>query len=664
MVADIGMRRRQQRVARARATITAARWEVGGWLADRRTESGLRHLIDHFEVLGTVVVRMLEALDGELDAIPGSAPSGEVYDTCRAVEGGVATVLAMFTAFARRYDQRVDGERFAPRGAGQPDQADVLAAADELALSCWTAPFAELGTEPPSLPLVYLEPNYGQPDEPGLFGELGAAAWRGADASRAGRHYAPAHRAGAHLDPGHNPGYPALAPGEAGHNGSGLGEFGRGTGSPGAGDAAEASDADGSRAAAPPSPAALAAWLAREMPLPAIAIPAWSVREAWWLATVARETGVLIGREFVPRGGGQSGQSAAEQRLGLDLTPAIAAAPVPREGALGPDVLAELADDWRRWREDAFADAYSVLMIGDAALWAASELEHTTAESFLGGSGSSGTGMPPVVRLALLDALVRMVAPGSAPLAGGLAESVAEVRRRARLAAAGARAVPARPGLARPGASPGRGPGGGSAVSPAPAEVLRGHLAVVPAIAEALLASQLAGTPLTTVSGVRSDWFATGGRVRSWSAALRRDPSVIPSGARRVRPAARQAIAAGVGAYVATVETIGSSTERPSAAPVPGRYGAAGSLGGRRSWNSSRTVGGRVAPLEGTAATLATLHNRLIALMISCGEGVAPSARATGETSEELAERLTARLVQAVRVRRDWPAVPALPTRG
>jgi hypothetical protein len=594
MVAEIGMQRRQHRVARTRATITAARWEIGGWLAARRTEGSLRHLTDHFEILGTVLVRMLDGLDGELDVIPGSAPSGEVYDVCRSVEGGVATVVATFSAFARRYDQRLDSDRFGPRTAGQPGQADVLAAADELARSCWTAPFAELGTRPPSLPLVYLEPNYDA-----YHGGLdGAGPDRGdepgPDGGPVGRHYAPAHRSAASWSAGRT---------EAGT-------------SPAWAELTTVA-----------SPAELAAAFARELPIPMIAVPAWTVREAWWLATVARETGVLIRREFVPRGGA-AGMDPAAGPLALDLTEAVATAAVgPREAPVSASLLADLADDWRRWRADAFADAYSVLMVGDAALWAATELEHTNADAVLTGSGPDGVGMPPVIRLALLDALVRLAAPGAAPAVGPIADSVVAARRWSRSPSAGQRVA---------------------------AEMLERHLAVVPAVAEALLAVRLAGTPLSAVSGARPEWFATGGRVRSWSAALRRDPAVIPSGARRVRAAARQAIAAGVGAYLATVDGAAlAGGDRRGAAPVPGRYGAGGTIGGRRSWSSARPMGaGAASPDGGSAAGLATLHNRLTALLITCGESSSATARTSGEATDDLAARLTAHLVRAVRERR------------
>jgi hypothetical protein len=602
MVVEVGMQRRQHRVARTRATITAVRWELAGWLAARRTESSLSHLTDHFEILGTVLVRMLDRLDGELDTIPGGTPSGEVYDICRSVEGGVAAVVAAFDVHARRYDQRVDGDRFGPRAAGQPGQADVLAAADELARSCWTAPFAELGTRPPTMPLIYLEPRYGEGDG----GGAGRGERWGVDGGPIGRHYAPHHRA-----PRGAPHPPAL-------NGEAPGQ--------------RAPDETGG----PASPAALGASFARELPIPVIGVPSWAVREAWWLATIARETGVLIRREFVPRGGdpvGDTDGGDGTAMLGLDLAPAVSAAPDPRSGPLSPALLAELAEDWRRWRADAFADAYGVLMVGDAALWVATEIEHTGADALLLGSGGDGAGMPPAVRLALLDALVRRVAPGAAGAAGPVTESVIEARRQARSASAEKREA---------------------------AEILLGHLAVVPAVADALLAARLAGTPLSAVSGARPDWFATGGRVRSWSAALRRDPAVIPTGARRMRPAARQAIAAGVGAYLATVDGgPGSGPDRLGAAPVPGRYGAGGTIGGRRSWSSARPVGG-AASLDGTAGSLATLHNRLVALLITCGESDSAPARVPGEAIDDLAADLGTRLVRAVRER--WgAALPAAP---
>jgi hypothetical protein len=122
----------------------------------------------------------------------------------------------------------------------------------------------------------------------------------------------------------------------------------------------------------------LVAELVAELPVPVIALPETTTREAWWLTVTAHETGHHI-----------------EHDLGLaDHVHQAVAAAVP----------AELGKQWKSWRGEVFADAFSVVMLGTAASWVVEELQFGTDEHLL---RPGGVYPAPVVRLALLGELVR-----------------------------------------------------------------------------------------------------------------------------------------------------------------------------------------------------------------------------------------------------------------
>ncbi|RVX42651.1 hypothetical protein EDD27_5288 [Nonomuraea polychroma] len=83
--------------------------------------------------------------------------------------------------------------------------------------------------------------------------------------------------------------------------------------------------------------------LITELPIPVISLPAWAVREAWWLVVAAHETGHLVMR---------------------DLTPSLA-----RQVKIA-------VGEWSDWADEIFADVYSALMVGPAAAWMVEELQH------------------------------------------------------------------------------------------------------------------------------------------------------------------------------------------------------------------------------------------------------------------------------------------------
>ncbi|SNQ48806.1 conserved hypothetical protein [Frankia canadensis] len=225
-----------------------------------------------------------------------------------------------------------------------------------------------------------------------------------------------------------------------------------------------------------------------ELPIPTIALPEWSTREAWWLALAAHETGHHLQRDLAP-------DLAERTREAL-----AAAVGGPGAAAGLPGERAELAGQWVAWQAELFADAFAAVMVADAAVWTVDELEHGGSARLAGGARPGSPYPPALVRRALLAELTRRVRGGPAePFEGG-------------------------------------------------AEEVRRHLAVVPAVAAALLALPVGGTTLLGLGRVDPGWYAARGRVASWAAALRRDPVPITSPARRTPPAARLAVQAGIAA--------------------------------------------------------------------------------------------------------------------
>ncbi len=127
---------------------------------------------------------------------------------------------------------------------------------------------------------------------------------------------------------------------------------------------------------------ALVAELADKL-IPVISLPAWAVREPWWLVVAAHETGHLVMHD-------------------LDLAYEATAA----------------AGDWA---DEVFADVYSALMVGPAAAWLVDELMH--------GLPVDGLYYPPLDRRLAIIGL-------SDPLASAMLELTVDGHRLASLAGA------------------------------------------------------------------------------------------------------------------------------------------------------------------------------------------------------------------------------------
>lgn len=220
-----------------------------------------------------------------------------------------------------------------------------------------------------------------------------------------------------------------------------------------------------------------------QLPVAAIGLPPVCCRRPWWIVLVAHEASHHVQFE------------AARSRLEELAQERVVAA------AFGADDDAGLAEAWRPWCRELFADACSVLLVGPAAVWAASELETRTMAGLR--KSPSGSYPPPLVRLAVLRAV--------AGAAGIMMEQ------------------------------------------PAPAEAIENDdrigrlLACVPEVAAALTALGPAqGRTLRSLGTATARAYGDGGSVVSWRSELLGADEPIPQ---RELDAARFCVAAGVDAW-------------------------------------------------------------------------------------------------------------------
>jgi hypothetical protein len=120
-----------------------------------------------------------------------------------------------------------------------------------------------------------------------------------------------------------------------------------------------------------------------QLPVPVIALPSLCQRRPWWLVTAAHEASHHV--QFEYPGLEELTQDAVCSR------------------ALAASGDRELAEDWKPWCRELFADTCSVLLVGPAALWAVVELETRTAVRLR--ECPSGSYPPPLVRLAVASAV-------------------------------------------------------------------------------------------------------------------------------------------------------------------------------------------------------------------------------------------------------------------
>jgi hypothetical protein len=216
----------------------------------------------------------------------------------------------------------------------------------------------------------------------------------------------------------------------------------------------------------------------RKLPIPVIALPVTCLEKPWWLAVVAHEVGHHVYFDLNP-----GLEQAAQARV------AAAAKASGDEEAIAA---------WRRWSTEAFADMWSVLMVGSVVGWMVAQLSAAEPTHLVTPAGSTSLYPPVLVRIALFGELARQLGvepagPSAAEIASLLDtpeyETVDQLSREEHLT----------------------------------------HLSVVPEVARALLGVETGGQTMQDVSGFDGDLLRGGGRADGWSQQLFNDiPALTP----------------------------------------------------------------------------------------------------------------------------------------
>lgn len=235
-----------------------------------------------------------------------------------------------------------------------------------------------------------------------------------------------------------------------------------------------------------------------ELPVAAVGLPPVCCRRPWWLIVSAHEVSHHV-------------QFESSELEALTQERVVAAAYEATD-----DVM--VAEAWRSWCRELFADACSVLLVGPAASWAVAELELRTLPGLR--KSSSGGYPPPLVRLAVLTGVAEQAGLPSWP-----------------------RLLPDRTDL---------GPD-----DPAAADDLTDLMDCVPAVAAALLGlTSAGGRPLRALAAASAAAYGDRGAVVGWQAELLGAAEPVP---RRTLDAARFCAAAGVQAWYGLAGQDGSA---------------------------------------------------------------------------------------------------------
>jgi hypothetical protein len=217
----------------------------------------------------------------------------------------------------------------------------------------------------------------------------------------------------------------------------------------------------------------------RRLPIPTIALPVTCLEKPWWLAVVAHETGHHVYFDLDP---------------GLEQATQASVAGAAAEESRSEQVV----DAWRRWSIEAFADMWSVLMVGGTVGWVVAQLSAAEPSRLVTLAGSTSLYPPVLIRLALFGELTRQL--GVEPTG----PSAAEINNLLDTPAY-------------------------EAVDQLGREEHLAHLSVVPKVAKALLDVESGGQTMLDVSGFAADLLRAGGRADSWSQQLFSDiPAVTP----------------------------------------------------------------------------------------------------------------------------------------
>jgi hypothetical protein len=116
----------------------------------------------------------------------------------------------------------------------------------------------------------------------------------------------------------------------------------------------------------------------KTLPVAVVSLPPWCIDAPWWLIYLGHEVGHHILHDLNLTAHFRAGMqaAAAEKKLPAD------------------DVQA-----WGRWAEEIFADVFSVLMLGEWAVWSVAEAERGTTEEMVRRKDRYPS---PIIRLALL----------------------------------------------------------------------------------------------------------------------------------------------------------------------------------------------------------------------------------------------------------------------
>jgi hypothetical protein len=140
------------------------------------------------------------------------------------------------------------------------------------------------------------------------------------------------------------------------------------------------------------------------LPIPVIGLPPACARRPWWLIVAAHEASHHVQFEI----------PGLEERT----QDAVVAAALAASGD------GELAEDWRPWCRELFADACAVLLTGLAALWAIAELETRPAAGLR--RSPSGSYPPPLARLAVAREVARQAGLPAPTLSPGAQTGAAD----------------------------------------------------------------------------------------------------------------------------------------------------------------------------------------------------------------------------------------------
>jgi hypothetical protein len=100
----------------------------------------------------------------------------------------------------------------------------------------------------------------------------------------------------------------------------------------------------------------------RTLPLGVVRLPPWCINQPWWLIFIAHEVG---------------------HHILYDLGKAKVIAEEASRGAEKNQLPEDLIQYWKFWSEEIFADAYSVLMFGEYAIWGLWEIVRASKQAML-----------------------------------------------------------------------------------------------------------------------------------------------------------------------------------------------------------------------------------------------------------------------------------------